>query len=141
MPDLVDALTNILDAAHSGVESGLRRILLLIGWVAGACRGVEKRPPDVADVKPDVLWNCVMSKDLDGFAASPREPVLDGGDELGRLPVDVVVGDVGVFHYGRLIKVSSSAVRSMFFDAGGKVSAVFADVDLAAFARNAVHSR
>ena len=56
--------------------------------------------PDVVDDEAWVLWYRVMAKNLDGFADSPRVPVLDGGDESAVVPFDVVLRLLGMFDYG-----------------------------------------
>ena len=56
--------------------------------------------PDVVDDEAWVLWYRVMAKNLDGFADSPRVPVLDGGDESAVVPFDVVLRLLSMFDYG-----------------------------------------
>ena len=56
------------------------------------------------------------------------------------VPVDVVIRRMSMLDDGLLVQFSSSAVRPVFLDPGGKVPAGFPDVDLAALTRDAVHS-
>ena len=60
--------------------------------------------------KADVLWHSVVFDDLDGLSDASGVPCVDGCDELGCLPVDLVVLDVRVLDDGGLLKISSAAV-------------------------------
>ena len=55
-----------------------------------------------------------MFDDLDGLSDASGVPCVDGCDELGCLPVDLVVLDVRVLDDGGLLKISSAAVCSVF---------------------------
>ena len=70
--------------------------------------------PNVADEKADVLWHSVVFDDLDGLPDASGMPWVDRCDELGCLPVDLVVLDVRVLDDGGLLEISSAAMCSVF---------------------------
>ena len=73
-----------------------------------------------------------MFDNLDGLSDASVMPCVDGCDELGCLPVDLVVFDVRVLDDGGLLEISSAAVCSVFLQSGGEVAFSFPDVHLAA---------
>ena len=81
-----------------------------------------------------------MFDDLDGLSDASGVPCVDGCDELGCLPVDLVVLDVRVLDDGGLLKISSAAVCSVFLQSGGEVAFSFPDVHLSALTGNPVDS-
>ena len=53
--------------------------------------GLDQRAPDVTEFEVDVLMYGVMPVDLDGFSDPSWEPILDGGDEVSIILVDLVI--------------------------------------------------
>ena len=82
-----------------------------------------------------------MFDEVDGLSDASGVPCVDGCDELGCLPVDLVVLDVRVLDDGRLLKISSAAVCSVFLQSGGEVAFSFPDVHLTALTGDPVDSR
>ena len=82
-----------------------------------------------------------MFDDLDGLSDASGVPCVDGCDELGCLPVDLVVLGVRVLDDGGLLEISSAAVCSVFLQSGGEVAFCFADVHLTALTGDPVDSR
>ena len=51
-------------------------------------------------VKANLLWDCVVLLDLDGFPNASRVPRLDRSDELSSIPINFVVVDMGMLDNG-----------------------------------------
>ena len=60
------------------------------------------------------------------------------GNEMGLLPVDLVVFSAGVFYDGRFLEIPPSFVGSVFIESGSEISISLADIHLAAFAGDLV---
>ena len=53
--------------------------------------------PDVTNVETDVLRNCLVLENFDGFSYSSGVPPIDTGDEFCLLPLDEMICFVRVF--------------------------------------------
>ena len=69
----------------------------VLGYRVPIGLGCKDGAPDVTDVDADILWYCVVSEDLDGLSDAAGIPVFNAGDELGLVPVDLVVFGAGLF--------------------------------------------
>ena len=76
------------------------------------------------------LMSWVIFDDLDGLCDAIGISCVDACDMLS-LPVNLVVLDVGMLHNGRLLKISSVSMCSVFLQPCGEILSCFPDLDLA----------
>ena len=79
-----------------------------------------------------------MLDNLNGFPDPSGKPVFDVGDEMCRVPLDLVVSGMGVFDNGRFVIFTPSTMGAVFFDPRVEVPAGFPYVGFTAFTRDAV---